>query len=164
MILFIVHNGVWLVRNQLEMPCWVKLCRSPQDLAEAAAVSTNRVVAGRFAAFYELRRDYAGASLVVPSWMSPHAEQLSEIARVQVTIGAERHVVRAGEVAALLRASHEDGRWLRRGGSRELWQGLHLVADPGSRRIVLAEAPATYGELFVLTVEHFAQVEERGEP
>jgi hypothetical protein len=157
---FLVHNLVWLDHNYRRLPCWQSLCVSPRSLEEVAAQNTSKVVRGRFATYYLLRRLAAGKEMTVPIWLEKHSDHLEAVTRIYLEYSSERMVVPDSAAPGLRESSTETGTWLRRGGSRPLVQTLYVSIDANASSYVLAESSATYGDLFLITAARYRSLTE----
>jgi len=157
---FLVHNLVWLVHNYRRLPCWQNLCASPRSLEVVATQNTSKVVRGRFATYYLLRRLAAGKQVTVPIWLEKHSDHLEAVARIDLEFSSERMVVPDSAAPGLRKSSTENGTWLRRGGSRPLVQTLYVCIDANASSYVLAESTAIYGDLFLMTADRYRSLTE----
>lgn len=159
LVLFLVHNVYWLIRNQTERPCDQRVCRSPRSLEAVTRLSPNpKVVA--LATFYFLNRRIPDSRLAIPPWLANQQWNLEHLARLRVEVSDRPFLVDPRHTERLRRASTASRRFRRtpRGAARDL---LLLVGQKAGD-YVFAETAQANGPIFVMPRSQYAEVAAGG--
>jgi hypothetical protein len=150
--LFLAHNLVWLVTNQVRRPCTQKLCASPRDLEKVAGRSTHpRIATSTTLLYFLAQRIPHGTPLRLPPWMAPHQLLFAQVARLAPYLADHPYTISAAQAEGFRRGARAERAWQRRGGSRPIVQPVIVVLDEGATEYVLAELEGqAYGPLFLV--------------
>jgi len=159
LVLFLVHNVYWLVRNQTERPCNQRVCRSPRSLEAVTRLSPNpKVVA--LATFYFLNRRIPNSRLAIPPWLARQQWNLEHLSRLRVEVSDQPFLVDPRHTEQLRRASTASRPFRRspRGAARD----LILLVDQKAGDYVFAETAQATGPVFVMPRSRYAEVAAGG--
>jgi len=158
MMLMIVDDVRAMIHLQRTLPCDLRLCRTPRDLERFTRGYHDPKISATWSHFYLLREMTPGATVTIPPYMDAWDGYFIEVARMRPVRSVAVVVIDDSAIKRLTAAATHNRRWLRRGGSRPLYQDLYIVYDPHATQYVWAETSSSYfGPIFLISEEEYAR-------